>query len=157
MSLLDNKKFGHHPKAKYQSDINPQKYNNYLMNNDRIRNNPIPIELNLTNEKIDKNINVQPIERDMIQLLNYPLKNQSENMKKNSFSISSIPSEDIQNFKKKSSSSSSISSSNLSNSKNEKSEINENNLHSDRQLTTTNMNFNVENTENNNEDNLNSI
>ena len=157
MSLLDNKKFGHHPKAKYQSDINPQKYNNYLMNNDRIRNNPIPIELNLTNEKIDKNINVQPIERDMIQLLNYPLKNQSENMKKNSFSISSIPSEEIQNFKKRSSSSSSISSSNLSNSKNEKSEINENNLHSDRQLTTTNMNFKVENTENNNEDNLNTI
>ena len=78
-------------------------------------------------------------------------------MKKNSFSISSIPSEDIQNFKKKSSSSSSISSSNLSNSKNEKSEINENNLHSDRQLTTTNMNFNVENKKNNNEDNLNTI
>ena len=159
MTLLDNKKFGYRPKSKYQSDINPynsQKLNNYFNYNNNIKNNAN-----------DNNINVKPIQRDIIQLLNSPKKNPSENIRNPNYSISSIPSLDIENYgrkKREISSSESLSSSsnmNISNNNNnlnsnnqsisnEQSNTHDNNIQTERQLITTNMNLNTENNINEN-------
>ena len=109
--------------------------------NNFLDNNLSPIKLN-SHQIQDNNINIQPPEKDIIQILNSPNNlNKKLNRKEsdNSFSINSIPSEELESLENKKQSSISQS---LNNTNNEQSDKINNNSNSQtkRHLTVTNVN-----------------
>ena len=109
--------------------------------NNFLDNNLSPIKLN-SHQIQDNNINIQPPEKDIIQILNSPNNlNKKLNRKEsdNSFSINSIPSEELESLENKKQSSINQS---LNNTNNEQSDKINNNSNSQtkRHLTVTNVN-----------------
>ena len=146
--LNNNEKFGNINLRRKRSYFkNPHiKNSNHQMNN-FLENNISPIQ--------DNNINVQPSERDIIQILNSP-----NNIKKklnrkessnNSLSVNSIPSEDLESLDNKKKSSINQS---LNNTSNDQSETinNNSNYQTKRPLSTKNLSANDENIESQNYD-----
>ena len=142
MILNNNEKFGNSQLRRKRNFFkNPHiKNSNHQMNN-FLDNNLSPIKLN-SHQIQDNNINIQPPEKDIIQILNSPNNlNKKLNRKEsdNSFSINSIPSEELESLENKKQSSISQS---LNNTNNEQSDKINNNSNSQtkRHLTVTNVN-----------------
>ena len=142
MILNNNEKFGNSQLRRKRNFFkNPHiKNSNHQMNN-FLDNNLSPIKLN-SHQIQDNNINIQPPEKDIIQILNSPNNlNKKLNRKEsdNSFSINSIPSEELESLENKKQSSIIQS---LNNTNNEQSETinNNNNTQTKRHLTITNVN-----------------
>jgi hypothetical protein len=142
MILNNNEKFGNSQLRRKRNFFkNPHiKNSNHQMNN-FLDNNLSPIKLN-SHQIQDNNINIQPPEKDIIQILNSPNNlNKKLNRKEsdNSFSINSIPSEELESLENKKQSSISQS---LNNTNNEQSDKINNNSNSQtkRHLTVTNLN-----------------
>ena len=142
MILNNNEKFGNSQLIRKRNYFkNPHiKNSNHKMNN-FLDNNLSPIKLN-SHQIQDNNINIQPPEKDIIQILNSPNNlNKKLNRKEsdNSFSINSIPSEELESLENKKQSSISQS---LNNTNNEQSETinNNNNTQTKRHLTVANVN-----------------
>ena len=142
MILNNNEKFGNSQLRRKRNFFkNPHiKNSNHQMNN-FLDNNLSPIKLN-SHQIQDNNINIQPPEKDIIQILNSPNNlNKKLNRKEsdNSFSINSIPSEELESLENKKQSSINQS---LNNTNNEQSETinNNNNTQTKRHLTVTNVN-----------------
>ena len=142
MILNNNEKFGNSQLIRKRNYFkNPHiKNSNHKMNN-FLDNNLSPIKLN-SHQIQDNNINIQPPEKDIIQILNSPNNlNKKLNRKEsdNSFSINSIPSEELESLENKKQSSINQS---LNNTNNEQSETinNNNNTQTKRHLTVTNVN-----------------
>ncbi len=152
--LNNNEKFGNiNIRRKRSYFKNPYNKNSNHQLNNFLENNLSPIELKSQQIK-DNNINVQLPERDIIQILNPPnnlYKKLNKKDSNSSFSINSIPSEDLEslNNKKKSSINQS-----LNNSSNDQSETINNNSNSQtkRHLSTKNLSANDENIESQNND-----
>ena len=146
MILNSNEKFGNKNVRRQRSFFkNPHiKQNNHQINN-YLENNLQSIQ--------DNNINIQPSERDIIQILN-STNNVNKRFRKesiNNLSINSIPSEDLESLENKKKTTINQS---LNNSSNYQSETinNNSNYQTKRQLTATNFNLNNENIETQNND-----
>ncbi len=146
MILNSNEKFGNKNVRRQRSFFkNPHiKQNNHQIIN-YLENNLQSIQ--------DNNINIQPSERDIIQILN-STNNVNKRFRKesiNNLSINSIPSEDLESLENKKKTTINQS---LNNSSNYQSETinNNSNYQTKRQLTATNFNLNNENIETQNND-----
>ena len=139
--LNNNEKFGNSNIRRKRSYFkNPYNKNSNHQLNNFLENNLSPIELKSQQIK-DNNINVQLPERDIIQILNPPnnlYKKLNKKESNNSFSISSIPSEDLDSFEKKKESSINQS---INNTYNQSDKMNNNsNSQTKRHLTVTDLN-----------------